>query len=463
MKFLYCTSLFYLYSLSFLFAQTINQGQLVIQNGTSLVSSQDLINQSTATLNLQGNLLLEKDFSNAGTVSTQSTSLVKMQGSGEQNIEGNTVFSLHNLELDNSNNTKLFNTITITNSLTLTNGKLVANDTDIIKFSSSASAPSESTNNYILGTATMESRAVGTSALSNFLGLAIDAGDDIGNLTITRRTGDGSISPASTGTITNGIGNESIDVHWEIAITQNPTSATRNVTLSWQSDWDNGKDLSQGQLWRSEGSDWVSESALIDMTARSYTASLDNLQNTWTVSDNNAPLPLHLLYFEVQKSQNDAIITWELASTQEGDIYILERSLDGQNFEEIYQTESRLLKQNYRDFNVSVLNSELIYYRLKLIESNGALDYSPLRSISVDLEQDINIYPNPISNILNISNTQQENMNISIFDSSGKLVYEKLNTNNQNISIQTINWTSGTYFLQIKTSNNSYSRKLIKL
>lgn len=72
----------------------------------------------------------------------------------------------------------------------------------------------------------------------------------------------------------------------------------------------------------------------------------------------------------------------------------------------------------------------------------------------------ISIYPNPSSDYVNIEIKNQSIEKISIFDMTGKLVLEKNNVSNRQISIS--NLKKGVYIIKIETPIGIFQNKLIK-
>ncbi len=70
----------------------------------------------------------------------------------------------------------------------------------------------------------------------------------------------------------------------------------------------------------------------------------------------------------------------------------------------------------------------------------------------------IKIYPNPTKNIVYIQNPKQEIFTASLYDALGNKI--KMNIQENQIDLSSV--AVGTYFLKLKTSNNSKTIKLIK-
>jgi hypothetical protein len=86
-----------------------------------------------------------------------------------------------------------------------------------------------------------------------------------------------------------------------------------------------------------------------------------------------------------------------------------------------------------------------------------------------DLQNAVKIYPNPVSNILNISFNSDEFKNsvgsIQIVDISGRVLFqgEKVFIQQGEMNINTVEYPNGTYFLQLKNDNKSHMFKFIIL
>lgn len=85
-------------------------------------------------------------------------------------------------------------------------------------------------------------------------------------------------------------------------------------------------------------------------------------------------------------------------------------------------------------------------------------------SVNNHLTQQFNLYPNPATHIVNITN--DENIvieKVTVFDVSGKEINTYLFTTNEtNVLINTSTWANGTYLLHVYTKQGGAVKKLIK-
>ena len=68
----------------------------------------------------------------------------------------------------------------------------------------------------------------------------------------------------------------------------------------------------------------------------------------------------------------------------------------------------------------------LNYYRLKVVNQNGEIDFSTIIGLLLNPENQIQIFPNPVSDLLNLKFNNPDilptTFTLQIFDASGKLV-----------------------------------------
>lgn len=91
------------------------------------------------------------------------------------------------------------------------------------------------------------------------------------------------------------------------------------------------------------------------------------------------------------------------------------------------------------------------------------LDYHAAINDNPNAEDFVTVYPNPANNMVNISICKQNNeeASLQIFDSAGKIVFDKKTRGKNNyISVDAL--AQGIYFIKTNFRNESYSTKFIK-
>jgi len=77
------------------------------------------------------------------------------------------------------------------------------------------------------------------------------------------------------------------------------------------------------------------------------------------------------------------------------------------------------------------------------------------------LKDEIKIYPNPVSNELNVVLENPEKAEVVLTDITGKLIFNKSFENKSKITIHTSEFHKGTYILTVKTRHENFSQKVI--
>ncbi|MEM6841967.1 MAG: hypothetical protein AAF632_07055 [Bacteroidota bacterium] len=238
-------------------------------------------------------------------------------------------------------------------------------------------------------------RNVGTDPIK-ILGVDIASGtDDIGNVIIRRRNGDGGINTAN--------GSESIAVTWNIDVDNEPASG-RALKLSWRSENDNGSDAENVRVWRFDetAGEWELMSPVaIDATTgsstlRTATVGMVMEFSPWTVSDDSQPLPVVLTDFTARLERPSVRLEWATASETNADFFSIERSTDGLSFEEVGRNQAAGESsdiRNYRYVDEGVANrlTGTLYYRLRIVDFDESYEYSNTVAVPLSTNNDLRL------------------------------------------------------------------------
>ena len=115
----------------------------------------------------------------------------------------------------------------------------------------------------------------------------------------------------------------------------------------------------------------------------------------------NSILPIDLSDFKATAiSPNATRLNWSIESTSDIDQIIIQRSADGNTFNEIGDLQparnpAASTNYSYADYS-PFMNAN--YYRLKIVNNNGNISYSPIRVVRFnDNGGDVTIYPVPVT------------------------------------------------------------------
>ena len=141
-------------------------------------------------------------------------------------------------------------------------------------------------------------------------------------------------------------------------------------------------------------------------------------------------LPVRWLNFSVVRQASDALISWTVDNDLDNEKYVVERSLDGVNYNVIGEVSKRLgngsKKYSYLDAGITSLGKKIIYYRVKSVELNGKYSYTDTRNVRLDVKGDISLFPNPATDgfTLNIPylNPNQDKIQLQLVSAIGQII-----------------------------------------
>ncbi len=114
-------------------------------------------------------------------------------------------------------------------------------------------------------------------------------------------------------------------------------------------------------------------------------------------------LPITLMSFEARYEQDEVRIRWKTATEINNDYFVVERSADGKNWEQVVRRDAAGNSQvelQYEEVDKYPL-ADVSYYRLKQTDFDGNYTYSNIVAVNVEGKA-IELFPNPVSGILSI-------------------------------------------------------------
>jgi hypothetical protein len=149
-------------------------------------------------------------------------------------------------------------------------------------------------------------------------------------------------------------------------------------------------------------------------------------------TDPLVPLPVHLIAFNVTAegkaaAAGAALLTWRTASEINSDHFEIEKSNTGKDWQKIGSIPaknpgSETTDYSYVDPNIG---SKVVYYRLKMVDSDGTFAYSHIQSTNFE-DSGIAVFPNPVDTDtqLQLLLGDKKVSQISIYNLAGKQVFQ---------------------------------------
>lgn len=257
-----------------------------------------------------------------------------------------------------------------------------------------------------------------------------------------------------------------------------------DVTLEFTYDDDEvtatGNSLSEAdifpQRWNSTASEWsdVTLSGTLNTTTNKLsdvTVSKANFFKSWVLASSINPLPVELLYFEVKRTGSYVLLEWETLAEINNDHFIVLKSSDGENWEEILtvQGQGNTSDQTYySQIDVNGCDGGC-YYKLIQVDFGGHREEEGVRVLNSNdenLEFKISVIPNPINTIANISFSAPESglFNLIILNQQGQMVYSAKTIGekgNNHLSFKSSVLAHGSYYFILEDENGKRSEQLV--
>ncbi len=211
-----------------------------------------------------------------------------------------------------------------------------------------------------------------------------------------------------------------------------------------------------------------------------------------TVSDNNsnasrqyslyfnnfsmsATLPVTLISFQANLRDKNASLNWITTNHYNFSHYVVEKSTDGRNFQEVAVLFADASNSNattaykYKD-NLQSCVSKVVFYRLKMVDVNEKYAYSETRLVRLAADENkvqISTFPNPVTNEVRVmvpAEWQEKAVTYEIYNSTGVLVQRF--QNQKAAQVQQMNVTqlnSGNYIVKVSNGTVISTSKIVKV
>jgi endonuclease I len=174
-------------------------------------------------------------------------------------------------------------------------------------------------------------------------------------------------------------------------------------------------------------------------------------------------LPVDILTFGGKLNQNKLNLFWEVGEEVNLNLYEVQRSVNGVEYNTIATIKANGSKNYSYDDNITALENRRLYYRIVKKDKDGIVKYSKIFSLHIPLLERVSIYPNPAKNFININLANLKNeVSISLSDIMGKeLMSKKVQANGSNYLLDIAQLINGNYFLTIKTKEKNVIKKVV--
>jgi hypothetical protein len=186
-------------------------------------------------------------------------------------------------------------------------------------------------------------------------------------------------------------------------------------------------------------------------------------------------LPAERLILSASLKGDITTLKWETLSESNTSYFEVERSNDPANFSSIGQkvkaAGNSVTRSDYKqqDDISGMVQNEVIYYRVKLVDLDGKITYSNTVTIRLSKKPGVTIWPNPFHSYVTVSVTTQREtvIDINVIDVNGNQIRrfsQKASKGLNQITIQNLDGLpGGMYLIEISDKNAGTTyQKLIK-
>ena len=204
-------------------------------------------------------------------------------------------------------------------------------------------------------------------------------------------------------------------------------------------------------------------------TFNSLTFSTDNGVTAFSqfTIEQGAALPVELLSFRAMVATNgkDVDFRWSTAREINNAYFVLERSRDGQQFNDIGRVNTlngnsnSIQQYTYRDVDPG---RGQWYYRLRQVDVDESFAYSSIEQVSLRLlAEDITVFPNLLSanETLQLRTDLSNSYRFLIYDGRGRRVFDQQLSGDQSLSLDFLQ--AGAYIYQLRYGNQLRNGSLI--
>ncbi len=162
---------------------------------------------------------------------------------------------------------------------------------------------------------------------------------------------------------------------------------------------------------------------------------------------NFAPLPIKLSAFNAVGLKNIVNLSWLTYADQTGGSFVVERSIDGSNFENVSTIAANSLgNSSYEVTDRNLPAVKTLYYRLKIVNADGRFEYSTIQKVQLR-DVKLTVSPNPAFNEI-LVNASENIKSIEVYDIHGRrmIIKDNINVNQTRINVTTLK--DGTYIVK---------------
>lgn len=175
-------------------------------------------------------------------------------------------------------------------------------------------------------------------------------------------------------------------------------------------------------------------------------------------------LPVGMSLYDVFLDRKQVKIKWITDTELNNDYFDIQRSKDGKIWETIALKKGMgtiTTQTNYEVIDEKPLEG-ISYYRIKQVDIDGKINFSPLKSIKNNPELEITVYPSPGKDIVKVNTNNKKLDTIEIVDLLGNVITAPYTIENGEYIYTISHLKKGIYTINMLVDGQKITRRLVK-
>jgi hypothetical protein len=183
------------------------------------------------------------------------------------------------------------------------------------------------------------------------------------------------------------------------------------------------------------------------------------------------PVPVHLLAFDGAEKDGKVELKWRADNEQGFSHYVVEKSLDGENFIQVGQLPGKGSGAHDYSFADADLDASRYYYRLRMVDLDGSFSFSRMLTVKISFSKLVlhKLYPTIFSSILHVelSSPSRKVSEIVLVGMNGQTLIKKQFVLSSGFNHLPLSLPSsippGNYILCVNSGEERLQQKLVKM
>jgi hypothetical protein len=178
---------------------------------------------------------------------------------------------------------------------------------------------------------------------------------------------------------------------------------------------------------------------------------------------NEIPLPVELISFDAHLTRNLVSLQWVTAWEVHNRYFAIEHGIDGLNFQQIgLRTGAHSSRGILRyKFQHALALKGHHYYRLRQVDEDGGVDYSPLRVVTMK-DALISVTPSMTNDVVDIRWEEGKSVNINVYSFQGTLAFSLADAVNGRHQLSMQSMHPGMYIVMVESASHVTSFKVLR-